>query len=273
MARLARRRIGAVVLADVRRLPLPAAAVDAVSAVWLLHLLRGDGVVREVVAEAARVLRPGGVFVATVDKDAGHDVGSDIDAVLTPFRSSRPATRRIRSPVTRGPAAWSPSARPASPGTDRGVHRCAPPGRCSGATTPHGSPCPGRPPPGSRPSSPRCPTRTAHGPTPRTGCWPSGRAADRGPNDGAGRGLRGTAATPRGCPRGSGSARPAATQLGPAVLYAEHLQPAHGERASRPQHRAHCLRLVADGGREEVDLVAPRRCGPRCSPGNRVSAA
>ncbi|MFC9118626.1 class I SAM-dependent methyltransferase [Streptomyces sp. NPDC057067] len=91
MARLARRRIGAVVLADVRRLPLPAAAVDAVSAVWLLHLLRGDGAVREVVAEAARVLRPGGVFVATVDKDAGHDVGSDIDAVLAPYRSSRPA--------------------------------------------------------------------------------------------------------------------------------------------------------------------------------------
>ncbi|MGP3756222.1 class I SAM-dependent methyltransferase [Streptomyces sp. IBSNAI001] len=91
MARLARQRIGAVVLADVRRLPLPAAAVDAVSAVWLLHLLRGDGPVREVVAEAARVLRPGGVFVATVDKDAGHDVGSDIDAALAPYRSSRPA--------------------------------------------------------------------------------------------------------------------------------------------------------------------------------------
>ncbi|MFJ8923604.1 class I SAM-dependent methyltransferase [Streptomyces sp. NPDC102415] len=99
MARLARQRIGAVVLADVRRLPLTAAAVDAVSAVWLLHLLRGDGSVREVVAEVARVLRPGGVFLATVDKDAGHDVGSDIDAVLAPYRSSRPAD--AADPVTR----------------------------------------------------------------------------------------------------------------------------------------------------------------------------
>ncbi|MFJ6854626.1 class I SAM-dependent methyltransferase [Streptomyces sp. NPDC091271] len=91
MARLARQRIGAVTLADVRQLPLRPASVDAVSAVWLLHLLRGDGLVREVVAEAARVLRAGGVFVATVDKDAGHDVGSDIDAVLAPYRSSQPA--------------------------------------------------------------------------------------------------------------------------------------------------------------------------------------
>ncbi|MFF2136559.1 class I SAM-dependent methyltransferase [Streptomyces sp. NPDC058193] len=91
MARLARQRVGAVALADVRRLPLAAGTVDVVSAVWLLHLLRGDGLVREVVAEAARVLRPGGVFVATVDKDAGHDVGSDIDAVLAPCLSARPA--------------------------------------------------------------------------------------------------------------------------------------------------------------------------------------
>ncbi|MFC9946290.1 class I SAM-dependent methyltransferase [Streptomyces pratensis] len=91
MARVARQRIGAVALADVRRLPVAAGTLDAVSAVWLLHLLRGDGSVGEVVAEAARVLRPGGVFVTTVDKDAGHDVGSDIDTVLAPYLSSRPA--------------------------------------------------------------------------------------------------------------------------------------------------------------------------------------
>ncbi|MFD6276148.1 class I SAM-dependent methyltransferase [Streptomyces sp. NPDC060209] len=91
MARVARGRIGAVVLGDVGRLPVADAALDAVSAVWLLHLLREEGRVREVVAEAARVLRPGGVFVTTVDKDAGHDVGSDIDAVLAPCLSSQPA--------------------------------------------------------------------------------------------------------------------------------------------------------------------------------------
>ncbi|MFE3518615.1 methyltransferase domain-containing protein [Streptomyces sp. NPDC059166] len=91
MARLAHERTGAVVLADVRHLPLAAGTVDAVSAVWLLHLLRGGGVVEEVMGEAARVLRPGGVFVATVDKDAGHDVGSDIDAVLAPLLRPGPA--------------------------------------------------------------------------------------------------------------------------------------------------------------------------------------
>ncbi|MGW7356961.1 class I SAM-dependent methyltransferase [Streptomyces sp. NPDC054802] len=92
MARKAAGRIGAaVVLGDVRRLPLRDAAVDAVSAVWLLHLVPASAAV---VAEAARVLRPGGLFVTTVDKDAGHDVDSDIDAVLRPHRSFAAASDR-----------------------------------------------------------------------------------------------------------------------------------------------------------------------------------
>ncbi|WLQ37362.1 class I SAM-dependent methyltransferase [Streptomyces castrisilvae] len=91
MARVARDRVGAVVLADARRLPLPGAAVDAVTAVWLLHLLREEGMARAVVAEAARVLRPGGVFVTTVDKDASHDVGSDIDEAFAPYLAPSPS--------------------------------------------------------------------------------------------------------------------------------------------------------------------------------------
>ncbi|MFI5747720.1 class I SAM-dependent methyltransferase [Streptomyces sp. NPDC051644] len=91
MAQAARQRIGAVALADARRLPLPDAAVDAVGAIWLLHLLRGDGDVRAVVSEAARVLRPGGVFVTTVDKDAAHDVGSDIDEAFAPYLDADPS--------------------------------------------------------------------------------------------------------------------------------------------------------------------------------------
>lgn len=92
MARKAVERVGGLIaLGDVRRLPVRDAAVDAVSAVWLLHLVPESA---EVVAEAARVLRPGGVFVATVDKDAGHDVGSDIDAVLRPHRSFARASDR-----------------------------------------------------------------------------------------------------------------------------------------------------------------------------------
>ncbi|WP_307680272.1 class I SAM-dependent methyltransferase [Streptomyces sp. V4I2] len=91
MARMAAGRLpGAIVLADSRRLPFPDGTFDAVTSVWLLHLLDGPGDVRAVVAECARVLRPGGVYVTTVDKAAAHDVGSDIDAVLAP-RPRRPA--------------------------------------------------------------------------------------------------------------------------------------------------------------------------------------
>ncbi|WP_406221884.1 class I SAM-dependent methyltransferase [Streptomyces canus] len=91
MARMAAVRLpGAVVLADGRALPFPDGMFDAVTSVWLLHLLDRPEDVRAAVAECARVLRPGGVYVTTVDKAAAHDVGSDIDAVLAP-RPRRPA--------------------------------------------------------------------------------------------------------------------------------------------------------------------------------------
>jgi SAM-dependent methyltransferase len=91
MARMAAGRLpGSVLLADSRRLPFPDGTFDAVTSVWLLHLLDEPEDVRAVVAECARVLRPGGVYVTTVDKAAAHDVGSDIDAVLAP-RPRRPA--------------------------------------------------------------------------------------------------------------------------------------------------------------------------------------
>ncbi|WP_149826706.1 class I SAM-dependent methyltransferase [Streptomyces tailanensis] len=75
---------GAVLLAEARQLPFPNGEFDAVTSVWLLHLLGGPEGVRTVVGECARVLRPGGVYVTTVDKAAAHNVGSDIDAVLAP---------------------------------------------------------------------------------------------------------------------------------------------------------------------------------------------
>ncbi|GGV35584.1 methyltransferase [Streptomyces longisporoflavus] len=94
MARMAAGRLpGAVVLGDSRQLPFPGASFDAVSAVWLLHLLSDADEAAAVVAECARVLRPGGVFVTTVDKAAAHDVGSDIDAALAP-RPVPPAVDR-----------------------------------------------------------------------------------------------------------------------------------------------------------------------------------
>jgi len=94
MARMAEARMpGVVLLADSRRLPFADGVFDAVTSVWLLHLVDGPDDVRAVVAECARVLRPGGVYVTTVDKTAAHDVGSDIDAVLAP-RPRRPAQDR-----------------------------------------------------------------------------------------------------------------------------------------------------------------------------------
>src|SRR6185369_10054001 len=72
-----------VILGSAERLPLHDDTVDAVSLIWILHLLDDP---RPAIAEIARVLRPGGALIATVDKDAGHVVGSDIDALLAPYR-------------------------------------------------------------------------------------------------------------------------------------------------------------------------------------------
>ncbi|MEJ8641583.1 class I SAM-dependent methyltransferase [Streptomyces sp. MS1.HAVA.3] len=60
MASTALRRGVPVTLADAARLPVRSGSLDAVSAVWLLHLLREPGLVPVVIAEAGRVLRPAG---------------------------------------------------------------------------------------------------------------------------------------------------------------------------------------------------------------------
>ncbi|MFM9701787.1 MULTISPECIES: class I SAM-dependent methyltransferase [Streptomyces] len=90
---------GAVVRADSRRLPFRDGEFDAVSSVWLLHLAASDADVRAIVAECARVLRPGGAYLTTVDKAAAHNVGSDIDAVLAsrPPRAARDAAELVDS--------------------------------------------------------------------------------------------------------------------------------------------------------------------------------
>jgi SAM-dependent methyltransferase len=103
MARRAGARLpGAVVRADSRRLPFGTGSFHAVTSVWLLHLLDPEDV-RAVVAECARVLRPGGIYVTTVDKAAAHDVGSDIDAVLAsrPRRPARDDTATVTAHAVR----------------------------------------------------------------------------------------------------------------------------------------------------------------------------
>jgi ubiquinone/menaquinone biosynthesis C-methylase UbiE len=72
MLRLAAGRLpGRVVRAAADRLPLPDGCADTVTMIWLLHLLDVPTADRAI-AEAARVLRPGGHLVATVDKDLAH---------------------------------------------------------------------------------------------------------------------------------------------------------------------------------------------------------
>ncbi|MEV4565605.1 class I SAM-dependent methyltransferase [Nonomuraea sp. NPDC049419] len=83
MARLAAGRVP-VVLGDGRLLPVRDRSVAAVTTIWLLHLLDDA---RPVIAEAARVLRPGGVYVTTVDKRAAHGASMKVDR--------RPADRAV----------------------------------------------------------------------------------------------------------------------------------------------------------------------------------
>ncbi|MFC7101395.1 class I SAM-dependent methyltransferase [Nonomuraea rubra] len=115
MARIAAGRVR-VVLGDGRRLPIRDRSVDAVTTIWLLHLLDDA---RPVLAEAARVLRPG-------------------ECSSRPLTSGpRTGTRAPGSPPT-GPSSSSPSwpgtgcGRPGSRGssaTGRAVR--AVPTRCS----------------------------------------------------------------------------------------------------------------------------------------------
>ncbi|MFG3008973.1 class I SAM-dependent methyltransferase [Streptomyces cinerochromogenes] len=108
---------GAVVRADSRRLPFPDGTFDAVTSIWLLHLLDDPEDLRTVVAECARVLRPGGVYVTTVDKAAAHDVGSDIDSVLA-ARPRRPAADAADTVTAH---AVGVGLRPAAQGSFRGT--------------------------------------------------------------------------------------------------------------------------------------------------------
>lgn len=67
---------GHVLNADAASLPVATGRVAAVVAVWLLHLVPDSDAV---LAEVARVLSPGGVLLATVDKTDAQRVAEDRD--------------------------------------------------------------------------------------------------------------------------------------------------------------------------------------------------
>ena len=60
---------GRAVQSRAEALPIATASIDVVTAIWLLHLLPDAA---PIVDEVARVLRPGGAFVTTVDKNVAH---------------------------------------------------------------------------------------------------------------------------------------------------------------------------------------------------------
>jgi ubiquinone/menaquinone biosynthesis C-methylase UbiE len=86
MSRVAVTRLpGRVSQADATALPVMDAVVDAVTIVWLLHLL-DETRSAEVLAEAARVLRPGGTLITTVHKAESHyATDDDVADVLLPI--------------------------------------------------------------------------------------------------------------------------------------------------------------------------------------------
>ena len=72
MLRIALPRLpGRVVAAHAGRLPFADGSVDLVTVIWLLHHLT-PAAADQVIAEAARILRPGGCIVTTVDKALAH---------------------------------------------------------------------------------------------------------------------------------------------------------------------------------------------------------
>lgn len=68
MLRIAAGRLpGRVLQADATEMPMPDGSAGVVTSIWLLHLLE-PARAGQVVREAARLLRPGGRYLTTVDK-------------------------------------------------------------------------------------------------------------------------------------------------------------------------------------------------------------
>jgi SAM-dependent methyltransferase len=88
MAAVAAGRLpGRIALGTVTRLPLASGSADAVTMVWLLHLL-GAAEVAAAIAEASRVLSRGGLLITTVGKDdAAFGPADDAAAIIGAVRA------------------------------------------------------------------------------------------------------------------------------------------------------------------------------------------
>ncbi|NUR26043.1 MAG: class I SAM-dependent methyltransferase, partial [Catenulispora sp.] len=87
MLERARPRLECVLRGDATRLPFANGSVDAVTFMRLLHLVDVP-MVAAAIGVAARVLRPGGVMITTVDKNsANYETDSDAGALLRAARA------------------------------------------------------------------------------------------------------------------------------------------------------------------------------------------
>ncbi len=116
LAEAARRLPGRVLRADADRLPVRDASLDLVTIIWMLNLL-DVATADAVLAETARVLRPGGRLVVTVDKELAHadttTVRSDDDQRLGAVLADQGLTRAGAATFT-APSPWG-SARAGDP--------------------------------------------------------------------------------------------------------------------------------------------------------------
>ncbi|GII85187.1 methyltransferase [Sphaerisporangium siamense] len=124
MARLAAARLpGRIALGDVTAVPLADGSVDAVVMIWLLHLLDHTASARAL-SEAARVLRPGGTLLTTVDKDAAYYVTpSDVADLIAPVRARHvppPSDAHDRVTDLATALGLSPAGRTTFPGDGQG---------------------------------------------------------------------------------------------------------------------------------------------------------
>ncbi|RCG31885.1 class I SAM-dependent methyltransferase [Sphaerisporangium album] len=124
MARVASGRLpGRVTVADVTRLPLADASVDAVVMIWLLHLL-DHATSAAALSEAARVLRPGGTLITTVDKEAAYfATPCDTADLIAPVRALSLTPQSDAAPRVAGLVAaldLEPSGQTTFPGDGQG---------------------------------------------------------------------------------------------------------------------------------------------------------
>ncbi|WP_020575662.1 class I SAM-dependent methyltransferase [Actinopolymorpha alba] len=96
---------GCAVGGDATRLPVADGRVGVVTLVWLLHLLPDAA---PVIEECARVLRPGGILVTTIDKNASYAADDDVERVLATYGApgSRPPASDARARIERLAGRW-----------------------------------------------------------------------------------------------------------------------------------------------------------------------